>query len=41
MGKVMLQRPAAQDMGTAISGGADVHDEATRADESIVGILNG
>ncbi len=30
-----------QDMGTAISGGAEVEDEATRADESIVSILNG
>ena len=30
-----------QDMGTAISGGADVQDEATRADEAIVSILNG
>jgi N,N'-diacetylchitobiose transport system substrate-binding protein len=30
-----------QDMGTAISGGAAVQDEAARADESIVTILNG
>jgi N,N'-diacetylchitobiose transport system substrate-binding protein len=30
-----------QDMGTAIAGGADVQDEASRADDSIVGILNG
>ena len=30
-----------QDMGTAISGGAEVQDEATRADEAIVAILNG
>ncbi len=30
-----------QDMGTAISGGAEVQDEADTADESIVGILNG
>jgi len=30
-----------QDMGTAISGGASVEDEASRADESIVEILNG
>jgi len=30
-----------QDMGTAISSGAEVEDEATRADESIVSILNG
>ena len=30
-----------QDMGTAISGGASVQDEASRADESIVEILNG
>jgi N,N'-diacetylchitobiose transport system substrate-binding protein len=30
-----------QDMGTAISGGADIEDEAARADEAIVGILNG
>ena len=28
-------------MGTAISGGAEVQDEATRADEAIVSILNG
>jgi N,N'-diacetylchitobiose transport system substrate-binding protein len=30
-----------QDMGAAIAGGADVQDEAARADESIVDILNG
>jgi N,N'-diacetylchitobiose transport system substrate-binding protein len=30
-----------QDMGAAIAGGADVTDEATRADEAIVEILNG
>ncbi len=30
-----------QDMGTAISGGSEVQDEATRADEAIVSILNG
>ncbi len=30
-----------QDMGTAISGGAEVQDEATRADDAIVSILNG
>jgi N,N'-diacetylchitobiose transport system substrate-binding protein len=29
------------DMGTAISGGADVQDEATRAEDSILEILNG
>jgi ABC-type glycerol-3-phosphate transport system substrate-binding protein len=29
------------DMGAAIAGGADVQDEATRADEAIVEILNG
>lgn len=30
-----------QDMGTALSGGGEVQDEADLADESIVGILNG
>jgi N,N'-diacetylchitobiose transport system substrate-binding protein len=30
-----------QDMGTAISGGAEVQDEADRADTSIIDILNG